>query len=45
MYTFPGQKITGISMLTLGSFLAFAAIVAGAALTMKIQCWRIMQEA
>jgi hypothetical protein len=40
-----GQAVTGISTLAPGSFLAFAAIVAGAALTMKVQYWRIMQEA
>jgi hypothetical protein len=39
-----GQAITGISTPALGSFLAFAAIVAGAALTMKVECSRIMQE-
>jgi uncharacterized membrane protein YedE/YeeE len=36
-----GQGITGISTLALGSFLTFAAIVAGSALTMKYQYWRI----
>jgi hypothetical protein len=35
-----GQAITGISTLALGSFLTFAAIVAGSALTMKYQYWR-----
>jgi uncharacterized membrane protein YedE/YeeE len=35
-----GQAITGISTLALGSFLTFAAILAGAALTMKYQYWR-----
>jgi hypothetical protein len=40
-----GQAVTGISTLALGSFLAFASIVAGAALTMKVQYWRITQEA
>jgi uncharacterized membrane protein YedE/YeeE len=39
-----GQAITGISTLALGSFLAFAAIVAGAAATMKYQYWRMMRE-
>jgi hypothetical protein len=39
-----GQAITGISTLALGSFLTFAAIVAGAAATMKYQYWRMMQE-
>jgi hypothetical protein len=36
-----GQAITGISTLALGSILTFAAIVAGSALTMKYQYWRI----
>jgi uncharacterized protein len=32
-----GQAITGVSTLAIGSFLAFGAMVAGAALTMKVQ--------
>jgi uncharacterized membrane protein YedE/YeeE len=36
-----GQAITGISTLALGSFLTFFAIVAGSALTMKYQYWRM----
>jgi hypothetical protein len=36
-----GQAITGISTLALGSIITFAAIVAGSALTMKYQYWRI----
>jgi uncharacterized membrane protein YedE/YeeE len=36
-----GQAITGISTLALGSIITFAAIVAGAALTMKLQYWRL----
>jgi uncharacterized membrane protein YedE/YeeE len=36
-----GQAITGISTLALGSFITFAAIVAGSALTMKYQYWRM----
>jgi len=36
-----GQAITGISTLALGSILTFAAIVGGAALTMKYQYWRM----
>ena len=40
-----GQGISGLSTLALGSFLTFAAIVAGSALTMKIQYWRMMREA
>ncbi len=39
-----GQGITGFSTLALGSILAFASIVAGSALTMKFQYWRIMRE-
>jgi hypothetical protein len=36
-----GQGISGLSTLALGSFLAFFAIVAGAAATMKFQYWRL----
>jgi len=36
-----GAAITGISTLALGSFITFAAIVAGSALTMKFQYWRM----
>jgi uncharacterized membrane protein YedE/YeeE len=36
-----GQAITGISTLALGSFITFAAILAGSALTMKYQYWRM----
>jgi hypothetical protein len=36
-----GAAITGISTLALGSFITFAAIVAGSALTMKYQYWRM----
>ncbi len=35
-----GQAITGISTLALGSIITFIAIVAGSALTMKVQYWR-----
>ena len=38
-----GQGISGLSTLALGSFLAFFSIIAGAALTMKIQYWRLMK--
>jgi uncharacterized membrane protein YedE/YeeE len=38
-----GQGLTGFSTLALGSILAFLAIVAGAALTMKYQYWRMAQ--
>ena len=40
-----GQAITGVSTLAIGSILTFAAIVAGAAATMKYQYWKMMQEA
>ncbi len=36
-----GQAITGVSTLALGSFVTFAAILAGSALTMKVQYWRM----
>jgi len=39
-----GQAITGQSTTALGSLLSFAAIVAGAAGTMKYQYWRLMRE-
>jgi uncharacterized membrane protein YedE/YeeE len=38
-----GQGLTGVSTLALGSFLAWISIIAGAALTMKIQYWRLMR--
>ena len=40
-----GQGLSGVSTLALGSFVAWFAIIAGAALTMKIQYWRLMREA
>ena len=40
-----GQGLTGFSTLAAGSILAFAAIIAGAALTMKFQYWRMTREA
>ncbi|MGB5080836.1 MAG: YeeE/YedE family protein [Burkholderiales bacterium] len=40
-----GQGITGVATLALGSYLAFFSIVAGAALTMKLQYWRAMRQA
>lgn len=40
-----GQAITGVSTLAVGSMLTFAAIVAGAAATMKLQYWKMMREA
>lgn len=39
-----GQAITGMSTLAAGSLLTFFAIVIGAAVTMKYQYWRMMQE-
>ena len=39
-----GQGLTGLSTLAIGSFLAFAAIVAGSAATMKWQYWRMTRE-
>jgi uncharacterized membrane protein YedE/YeeE len=36
-----GQGLTGFSTLALGSILAFLAIVAGSALTMRYQYWRM----
>ncbi|MDX9995862.1 MAG: YeeE/YedE family protein [Rhodocyclaceae bacterium] len=39
-----GQGITGVSTLALGSILTLAAIIAGAAATMKYQYWRMMRE-
>ena len=39
-----GQGISGVSTLALGSILTFFSIVAGSALTMKIQYWRMMRE-
>jgi uncharacterized protein len=40
-----GQGLTGLSTLAIGSPLAFAGIVAGSALTMKWQYWRITRGA
>jgi hypothetical protein len=40
-----GQGLTGFSTLAVGSILTFLAIVAGSALTMKVQYWRLMREA
>ena len=39
-----GQAITGISTLALGSFITFFAIVLGAAMTMKVQYYRMVSE-
>jgi uncharacterized protein len=40
-----GQGITGVSTLSLGSFLVLASIIAGSAITMKIQYSIMMREA
>ena len=40
-----GQGITGFSTLALGSIITFVSIVAGAALTMKYEYWRMMRAA
>ena len=39
-----GQAITGLSTLAMGSFLAFAGIVFGSAMTMKIQYYKMVYE-
>jgi uncharacterized membrane protein YedE/YeeE len=39
-----GQGITGLSTLSLGSLLAFSSIVAGSAITMKIQYYLLMRD-
>ena len=39
-----GQAISGFSTLALGSIMTFGAIVAGSALTMKYQVWRIERQ-
>jgi len=39
-----GQGVTGISTLAVGSFLAFGSIVLGAALTMKVQYYKLVYE-
>ena len=40
-----GQGLSGVSTLALGSFLVWFSIIAGAALTMKIQYWRLVRVA
>lgn len=40
-----GQAVTGVSTLAISSFIAFFGIVAGAAITMKIQYFLIMRSA
>jgi uncharacterized membrane protein YedE/YeeE len=39
-----GQGITGISTLAIGSFIAFAGIILGSALTMKVQYYKLVYE-
>ena len=39
-----GQGISGFSTLAMGSIISFFAIVAGAALTMKYQYWKMVRE-
>ncbi|TAK85356.1 MAG: YeeE/YedE family protein [Betaproteobacteria bacterium] len=39
-----GQAISGFSTLALGSIITFLAIVAGSAVTMKYQYWRLSRE-
>ncbi len=39
-----GQGLSGMSTLALGSILAFLSIIAGSALTMKWQYWRLTRE-
>ena len=36
-----GQGLSGVSTLALGSFIALAAIIAGAVLALKYQIWRL----
>ncbi len=40
-----GQGITGFSTLALGSFITFAAIIAGSVAALKYQIWRVEQQA
>ena len=40
-----GQGISGFSTLALGSIITFIAIVAGSAVTMKVQYWRLTRQA
>lgn len=39
-----GQGITGVSTMALGSFMVFASIVFGSALTMKMQYYKLLYE-
>ncbi|MDT3679672.1 MAG: YeeE/YedE family protein [Burkholderiaceae bacterium] len=40
-----GQGLSGLSVMAVGSVLTFFSIVAGAALMMKLDYWRLMREA
>lgn len=40
-----GQGLSGMSTLALGSMITFVSLIAGAALMMKIDYWRLMREA
>jgi len=39
-----GQGVSGVSTLAVGSFLALAAMIIGAAATLKYQYWQMMRE-
>jgi hypothetical protein len=39
-----GQGLSGVSTLSLGSFLALISIIAGAVIALRYQTWRIMRE-
>jgi hypothetical protein len=39
-----GQGVTGVSTLSIGSFIALLSIIAGSALTMKVQYYLMMRE-
>ena len=38
-----GQGLSGVSTLSLGSFLTLASIVAGSAAMMKVDYWQLMR--
>jgi hypothetical protein len=40
-----GQGLSGLSTLSLGSFITLAAIVVGALLALRWQVWRLEQQA
>jgi len=40
-----GQGLSGVSTLSLGSFIALAAIMAGAVLALRWQVWRLERQA